>query len=138
MELNFSFLCDYADYSGSKLTAVGIGFDTIYARAVPATHPMLYAVMGIRFSSVEVGSKQFGLRIVDADGKEIAPALNREVNVNHPSAGFTYRNLRLVMALGNLRFEAFGDYSVVWLLGGSEISRASIRIAEPPATPTTV
>ena len=76
MEVNFSFLCDYADNSGGKLTAVGIGFDTIYTRTVPATHPMLYAVAGLQFSSVETGSKQIGIRIVDADGNEIAPAVN--------------------------------------------------------------
>lgn len=137
MEVNYTFLCDYADNSGGKLTAVGIGFDTIYARTVPATHPMLYAVIGLWFSSVEAGSKQIGLRIVDADGNEIAPALNREVNVPPPPPGFTYRTLRLVMGVGNLTFEAYGDYVVAWLLGGTEIGRSLIKIAEPPPSPTT-
>ncbi len=137
MEVNYYFLCDYADNSGGKLTAVGIGFDTIYARAVPASHPMLYTVIGLRFSSVEVGSKQIGLRIVDADGNEIAPALNREVNVPPPPPGFTHRTLRIVMGIANLTFGAYGDYVVAWLLGGAEIGRSPIKLAEPPPSPTT-
>ena len=137
MQVNFSFLCDYADNSGGKLTAVGIGFDTIYTRAVPSTHPMLYAVVGLQFSSVETGSKQIGIRIVDADGSEIAPPVNTQVNVPPPSPGFTYRTLRLVIGIGNLKFEAFGDYAVVWLLGETEICRVPIKLAEPPPSPTT-
>ena len=137
MEVNFSFLCDYADNSAGKLTAVGIGFDTIYARAVPVTHPMLYAVVGLQFSSVEIGPKQIGIRIVDADGNEIAPPLNAQVNVPPPAPGFTYRTFRLVMGIGNLKFEVFGDYAVVWLMGETEICRVPLKLAEPPPSPTT-
>ena len=68
MKVNFGFLCDYADTTGGKLNAMGIGFDTIYANTVPATHRQMFAVVSIEFSSVEVGAKEIALHIINADG----------------------------------------------------------------------
>lgn len=138
MEVTFAFLCDYADNAGGKLTAVGIGFDTIYATAVPATHRSFYAVISLRFSSVEVGTNGIGVRLVDADGHDIAPAIDQQMNVAPPPAGYTYRTLRVVFGLGGVRFENFGDYALVWLVNGQEASRVSLKVAEPPQAPTTV
>jgi len=132
--LNYSFLCDYADNSGSKLTAVGIGFDTIYARAVPALHPVLYAVISIQFSSVEVGKKRLALSMVNADGIPLGPSLDQELAVNPPQSGFTLRTVRVVMGIHSIRFESYGDYAAVWVLDGSEVARLPIRIVEPPSS----
>jgi len=46
MNVEYAFLCDYAE-AGNKLTAVGIGVDSIYADAVPAVHPQIFTVMGL-------------------------------------------------------------------------------------------
>ena len=43
MRVDFAFLCDHAEVSG-KINALGIGFDTIYARKVPARHPYFFLV----------------------------------------------------------------------------------------------
>ena len=136
MEVNYGFLCDYADNSGGKLTAVGIGFDTIYARTTPATHRQFFAVISLQFSSVEVGPKDVGLRVVDADGTVIVQ-LDNTVQVQPPPPGYLYRTQRVAMGLGNVKFESYGDYSVIWLLQGNEIHRASLKIAPPPSSPTT-
>ena len=41
MNFEYAFLCDYAD-AGQKLTAVGIGLNTVYAQSVPALHPQIF------------------------------------------------------------------------------------------------
>lgn len=137
MEVTFTFLCDYADNSGGKLTAVGIGIDTVYAASVPVTHRSFYAVIALRFTSVEVGTKQIALRLVDADGHDIVPGIDQALNVPDPMPGYTYRTQRIVIGLGNVRFEKFGDYAVVFLVNGQEASRTPLKLALPPQSPTT-
>ena len=137
MEVTFTFLCDYADNSGGKLTAVGIGIDTVYAASVPVTHRSFYAVIALRFTSVEVGTKQIALRLVDADGHDIVPGIDQALNVPDPMPGYTYRTQRIVVGLGNVRFEKFGDYAVVFLVNGQEASRTPLKLALPPQSPTT-
>lgn len=132
MEVAFAFLCDYADNTGGKISAMGIGFDTIYAPKVPALHPFMYAVIGLRFSSVEVGQKQVGLRLIDADGTNIVPPLDVAIHVERPLEGYTYRGARIALGIHGMRFPQYGDYSVRWLLNGQEIANAPLRVAPPP------
>jgi hypothetical protein len=133
----FAFVCDYADHSSGKLTAVGIGFDTIYARQVPARHPIMYGVLGMRFSVVEVGPKKLGVRIIDADGNNIVPPIDGNVNVDPPPAGYTNRTLRVALGIHGLEFPRFGDYSVSFLVEGQEVARVPLKVAPPPSLPTT-
>jgi len=137
LEVTFTFLCDYADNSGGKLTAVGIGIDTIYAASVPVTHRSFYAVIALRFTSVETGTKQIALRLVDADGHDIVSGIDQALNVPDPTPGYTYRTQRIVIGLGNVRFEKFGDYAVVFLVNGQEASRTPLKLSLPPQNPTT-
>ncbi|PZC47505.1 MAG: hypothetical protein C1O27_001452 [Chloroflexi bacterium] len=134
LEISFAFLCDYADTSGGKLTAVGIGLDTIYAAQLPANHPLLYAVIGLRFSSVEPGQKKIGLRVIDADGRSVVPPIDGTVNVEAPPSGYSYRTQRLALALRNIQFPTYGDYAVAWLVEGQEVQRALFKVAMPPPT----
>lgn len=137
MELSFAFLCDYADQSGGKISAIGIGFDTIYAPKVPAIHPIMFAVIGIRFSSVEVGQKNIGIRLIDVDGQDVIPHMDAVINVDRPNPGFLSRGIRMAVAMNGVAFPKYGEYVLTWLLGGQEIARAPIRIAEPPKPPMT-
>ena len=136
MDVDFAFLCDYADNSG-KLSAFGIGIDTIYAATVPAVHPLLYAVIALRFSTVEVGQKRLGVRIIDADGKPMVPPLDATINVAPPSHGYTYRIQRIALALHRVRFPGYGDYSVSWLVDGQEVKSTPLKVAPPPTRPAT-
>lgn len=137
LDVNFAFLCDYADQSGGKMTAVGIGFDTIYAVKVPATHPLFFSVISIKFSSTEVGQKRIGMYLIDEDGKNIVPPMDATINVAHPPPGFLYRNQRIALAMHRVTFPRHGDYSICWLLDGQEIKTVHIKVAPPPAPPTT-
>lgn len=138
MEVNFAFLCDYADQSGGKISAIGVGFDTIYAAKVPATHPLFYSIISIRFSSTETGLKRVGMHLIDEDGKDIVPPLDTTINVASPPSGFLYRNQQIALAMYRVNFPHHGDYTVSWLVDNREIKAIPLKVAPPPLPPTTV
>ncbi len=132
MEVAFAFACDYADNS-NKLTAVGIGLDTIVAAEVPASRPSLYTVAAFRFRAVEAGKKTFEVHVINADGGEIVPPLRAELEVGRPNAGYQYRTHRIALGLHGLMFEAYGDYEISWLIDGHEVARIPLKVAPPPS-----
>ena len=137
MEVNFAFLCDYADQSGGKISAIGVGFDTIYAGNVPAKHPLFFSVISIKFSTTEAGPKRVGMHLIDADGNNVVPPLDTTINVGSPPPGFLYRNQQIALAMHGVTFPHYGDYTVSWLVDGQEIKVVPLRVAQPPAPPTT-
>jgi hypothetical protein len=132
LEVNFSFLCDYADQSGNKLTAIGIGFEAIYVRSIPAVHPLFFAVISLKFSSTEVGEKRLGMHLIDGDGKDVIKPIEAALKVQAPPMGFLYRNQRIALALQRVSFPAIGNYSVSWLLDGREIASIPLKVSEIP------
>ncbi len=131
MDVEFAFLCDYADNS-AKLTAVGAGFDTLYAPSLPTRHGLFYAVISIRFSITELGSHKVGLHLVDADGNPQIPPLEAPVDVRQPPPGYLYRTQRIVLALYGVGFARYGDYSVRWTVDGREVTSLPLKVVEPP------
>jgi hypothetical protein len=138
LEVNFAFLCDYADQSGGKMSAIGLGFDTIYAANVPVRHSLFFSVISIKFSATEAGPKRVGMYLIDEDGNNVVPPLDTTINVSSPAPGFLYRNQQIALAMHGVTFPRYGDYTVSWLVGGQEIKVVSLKVAQPPAPPTTV
>ena len=132
MDVNFAFLCDYADRS-QKLTAVGIGIDTIYAEKLPALHLQFHAVISLRFSRVEVGTKKLGVRIIDDDGKEVALPLDTSLDVESPPPGYTHKNVRVALGFYSIQFQRYGAYSVSWLVDGSEVKQIPFKVTVRPS-----
>lgn len=137
MEVNFAFLCDYADQGGGKMGALGIGFDTIYATKVPTTHPLFFAVINIKFSSTEAGAKQVSMHLIDEDGKDVVPPLEATINVASPPPGFLYRSQGIALRMHGVTFPRYGDYAISWLLDGQEVKNIVFRVAAPAPPPTT-
>ena len=137
MEVTFAFLCDYADTTGPKLTAVGVGLDTIHAAEVPAKHHLMYAVAGFTFTRAETqsGRKQIGIHMVDADGVPVMPSIKLDVSMEAPQSGYSYRTQRVALALQGLTFAKYGDYSVSWLLDGMEVKTLPLKVV-PSGHPT--
>ena len=131
LEVEFAFLCDYADNS-AKLHALGIGFDALYAANVPATHPVMHAVVRLRFTSVETGEKQFGIRVIDADGKLVVTPVDGTIRVSPPASGRTSVANTVALALHGLKLEQYGDYAVSWLVDGAEVKRLTFTVMPPP------
>ncbi len=134
MDVAFSFVCDYADNS-SKLTAVGIGFDTIYAPEIPLTHPVFYVVAAFRFSAVETGQKTVEVHIIDADGGDIVPPLRTQIDVGRPAAGYRHTVRRMALGLHGVTFSEYGDYEIAWLIDGHQASLIPLKVAPPPNEP---
>ncbi len=133
MNVEYAFLCDYAD-AGAKLTAVGIGIDSIYADSVPVTHPQLFAVLAVKFTLNETRRvKAMEMHVQDADGKDVIPPHAGSIDIQAPVEGMTYRTHRTVNGLYGLRFEKFGDYQVSWLIDGFEAHTLHFRVRQRPA-----
>lgn len=137
MDVNFAFLCDYADQSGGKTSAIGIGFDTIFTANVPVRHPVFFTVISIKFMVTETGPKQINMHLIDADGKDILTPLEATINVPPPPPGFLYKNLQIALAMHGVSFPRYGDYTISCLVAGQEIKSIPLRIASPPQPPTT-
>ena len=134
MNVEYAFLCDYAD-PGAKLTAVGIGIDSIYAPSVPAQRPQLFAVLCLRFTLNETRrSKAFEMFLQDADGQNVIPPIAVTAEVPSPGAGMTHRTHRLVHGMYGLSFQKFGDYQVSWVMDGTEVHTVHFRVIQRPAS----
>ena len=133
MVIDFAFVCDYAD-SGNKLSALGIGFDTIYAQEVPCRHPSFHLVAQLRASVAEAGRKDVNIRLIDADGKDVIPPISAGMEVPQPPPGALEAVGRLVVGFGGIKFTAYGQYALHVVVQGNEMVRIPIRVAQPPAT----
>ena len=135
MNVEYAFLCDYADPS-NKLTAVGIGIDSIYAEVLPAIHPQLFVVLALKFTASETGRKRaFEVHLQDADAKDIIPPITGDLDVQTPAEGMSYRTHRIVNGLYGLKLEQFGNYQISWLIDGIEAHAIHFRVIQGPRTP---
>ena len=133
MDIDFAFICDYAEL-GAKINALGIGFDTIYAREVPATHPHFYLVAQIRASVAEVGDKAIEIRLIDADGADVIPPISGTFNIPRPPPATTESLGRIVVAFNSVPFPRYTQYSLHVVIQGREMVRIPLRVMQPPAT----
>lgn len=130
MNTDFAFICDYAE-AGSKLNALGIGFDTLYARQVPVKHNHFSFVMQIRTTVIETRPKHLEVHLIDEDGKDIIPAINGTFAVQIRE-GSTEAIGRIVVEFGNVEFKQYGLYSVRAAVEGIEMASIDFRVIEPP------
>ena len=133
MRVDYSFICDYAE-TRDKVNDPGIGFDTIYSQQLPARHPHFHVVIQVSFQVSEVGEKNVRAHLIDADGRDLIPAINGRMTVNPPNPGMTESKARLNMGFGNVEFQHYGTYSISVSIGGEEVASIPLRVAEPPRT----
>ena len=130
MKVDFAFLCDHAEISG-KINALGIGFDTIYAREVPARHPYFYLVAQIRASIAEAGDKELTVRLIDEDGKDLTPEIRTAMSIGSPRQGKLESLGRISIGFNNVKFPRYANCSVHAVIDGHEMIRIPLSI-EPP------
>ena len=133
MDIDFAFICDYAEAT-AKISALGIGFDTIFAQKVPAVHPHFHLVAQIRASIAEVGDKDLVVRLIDADGNDVIPEVKGTINVAQPKEGMTESIGRLSMGFNNVKFPKYSEYSLHVVIQGREMVRIPLRVVQPPVT----
>ena len=130
MKLDFAFICDYADASGKKLNALGIGFDTIFSPKVPARHPHFFLVMQLRANVVEAGEKNIEVRLIDEDGTDVIPNLRAKFTIQRPATG-TESIGRIALQLQNVEFPRYCSYSLHAVVEGHDMVDISLRVAPP-------
>jgi len=133
MHVDYAFICDYAE-ARDKVNALGIGFDTIFAPQLPARHRHFYVVVQLRFGVTEVGTKDVAIHLIDADGNDVMPPINGQLQVNPPPLGMLENTARLTMDFGNIEFRNYGNYSVRVSIDRQEVVSIPLRVAEPPRT----
>jgi hypothetical protein len=120
MNIEILTICDAAaDYSG-RLSILG-AFDVIHAHRFPAVHPHCSVALRIRFDHMEVGSHPFVLNIVNADGKNMIPPIQGNMDVKMPP-GSVSSAVNVVLNLQGLKFESPGEYSVNFEIDEQELS----------------
>ncbi|MDP2719538.1 MAG: hypothetical protein Q8P44_06900 [Dehalococcoidia bacterium] len=130
MNVDFAFICDYAEVTG-KINAMGIGFDTIYAPQVPYKHPHFFLVVQLRTSVTEAGEKNLEVDIIDEDGTDVIPKLKGKFNIPQKGAG-PERIGRLAMEFNNVEFPKYGTYSLHAVVEGHEMVRVPLKVSLPP------
>ena len=132
MNLDFAFICDYAEVLG-KINALGIGFDTIYASKVPAKHPLFSLVLQLRASPTESGERNLKISLINDDGKELMPPLSGKIEVRKPESGLENIH-RIAVAIRDVEFPKYGNYSLRTVIDGKELSSINIKIMPSPKT----
>lgn len=109
MEIEIFTLADFAQDNNSKLTIVGT-FDSIHSKQFPATHPSCSVACRLRFGIKEVGSHDFKLRLIDADGREMLKPVEGNINIGNPPNG-QFASINIVVNFAQLQFGKPGRYS---------------------------
>ena len=131
MNIDFAFICDYANAAG-KLSAVGIGFDTIFTPVVPYRHNHFSLVLQLRVNPEEAGQKNIRINLIDDDGVNMIKPIDGSFGIPKsegpmPSIG------RFVMEFGSVEFKKYGNYCVRVMIDDTEAASLYFRVAVPPA-----
>jgi hypothetical protein len=139
MDVDFAFVCDYADANG-KVNALGIGFDTIFAASAP-TIANFYIVVQLHMDPAEARSLTVRLRLADDEDRNVAPPLEltgeqldsglKTEIVTEPPPGES-ASIRIITGVRS-PIPRFGQYFVRVSAQGDEIVKIPFRLAPLPA-----
>ena len=137
MRIDYSFLCDYADPTGGKIHALGIGIDTIFLPAAPGVAAAgFWFVAQLAASAAETGDKQLEIKLLSPDGQVIV-GMDGQLHIGPPPIAGQPSRARVAMQFAGIPFPAYGVYSVNMVINGSEVTAVPIMVSPPPAPPAT-
>jgi hypothetical protein len=130
MKIELFTVCDFAaDYAG-KLTVVGV-FDALNTKQVPVSHPHWCVAAKIRFEKIEEGEKKVRFSISDADGRPVLPAIEMPIRMSVP-ADLPSATVNLVLNIGGIKFERFGEHSVDLAIDGRHEGSIPLFVRQMP------
>jgi len=129
LDVDFAFICDYAEASG-KLDAMGIGFDTIFAKQLPLRHPHFSLVLQLRTSIIETGDKALQVSLIDDDGNNVIKPIQGSFKISNKDASAPSIG-RFVMEFTNVEFKRYGNYSIRIVVENIEVASISFRVSKP-------
>lgn len=133
MDLDFAILSDGVTVrQDGKMDIYGAAWDTVFARAVPATHPQITLAVRVLCSRHELEhDHHIDVVLQGADGVELArahgdmPALSDEQRAVIPAGRQV--GLGLVLNFQNVLFPAYGAYQIAIHWDGTE-ARPPLRL----------
>lgn len=133
MDVEYKFLCDHAQEAGGKLHALGVGIDNIYAQQVPATHPHMGLVVGLRYSRAESGQKQLRVNLITSDGVEVIDPIEGPMAFPEPASGVEGL-ANILLDMNQLTFPEYGAYAFHVTVNGNEVARLPLTVSRPPTS----
>ena len=139
MELDHVILADIASpRPDGKLDLHGVGWDTVFAGAVPATHPRMDIAIRFLLSMQEVERQhEVVVTLISADGAQLARVeaqvspMPEDQRANVPAGRRI--GIGMLLTLAGVTFPEYGTYNLVITWDGTE-AREPIRlyVERPP------
>ena len=123
----FTFLCDAAVESGGKLTAVGVGIDTLGSRVIPFQHPRLCLVIGFHYEEEDAGERMLKLQIVEADGRDVLPQQESPITFGRPNGPKS--TIRFLTEFNSLQFNSWGTHEFRVFLDDVAVAAVPLNVA---------
>jgi len=127
MQVDFTFLCDAAAESGGKVHAIGIGFERINVQRLPAVHPRCVVVVRFAYTLADVGAHTFRLRLLDADGRDVTPPAEGQMNLELAEDTDRAR-ANMIVDLAQLELRNTGPHEVVVTVDEREFVTLSFEV----------
>lgn len=137
MELDHAILADVVTpRPDGKVDIHGVGWDTIFAPQVPATHPRMDLLVRFLLSSEETeAAHRVVVTLIGEDGEQIARLQGDLAPLTDEQRGGLLPGRRIgigmTLTFAGLVFPRYGDYSIVITWDGTE-ARESMRLFVSP------
>jgi hypothetical protein len=131
MKVELFVLCDAAtDYQG-KLNILGT-FDAIWAREVPAVHPLSAVALRLRFKKIEEGAHTVKISVVDEDGNAVVKPVEASVNVQFKNNPHASLGTNMILNMQRIKFPQYGEYSIDLAIDGRHEASLPIYVNQVP------
>ena len=90
-------------------------------------------VASLNGTIAEAGTKKVELSLIDADGADVIPKIEAELEfiVNEPALE---GRMNLIFGFNNIEFPRFGQYAFHLVVQGNEMAQERFIVTEPPVT----
>jgi hypothetical protein len=131
MNIDVFTLCDFAQNTpGNKMNIVGT-FNRIFARQIPAVHPLCALAVLMRFQQIEQGTKNIRVSIIDSDGRPVVPILEAQLNVQI-SPNESDASVPLAVVIQQISLPSYGEYSVDLAVDGRQEASIPLYVLQAP------
>ena len=131
MNVDVFTLCDFAQNTpGNKMNIIGT-FNRIFARQIPAVHPLCALAVLMRFEQIEQGTKNIRVSIIDSDGRPVVPTLEAQLNVQI-SPNESDASVPLAVVIQQISLPRYGEYSVDLAVDGRQEASIPLYVLQAP------
>ncbi|HEX9580892.1 MAG TPA: hypothetical protein VF970_07285 [Gemmatimonadales bacterium] len=138
MKVTLAVLADAANISREgKLNILG-AFNQLVAREVPVRWPLMHLVVRIEATAGEDEKHRLGIRVLDEDGKLVAPPIDAMMSFG-PTRRGRPRRTQLIVGIAGAAFPRYGTYEFEVLVDSQSLAMVPLHVEphpdKPPAAP---